>query len=1204
MMMSHTTEMKDMNRQIYQKALSDEYESLRNLMLSGQNSFCRFKIKEDKTAVVQYASNEFLHLIGFSRDEAMELCRDNPLEIVYPEDLEAINHQIREMLVNKGRINARVRLKHGCDGFVWVHVFGRLVDADNGERFLNLYFSDLSEEMKNEEPVNEMDQFPPSEEMLPYVLAAIMKATTDLSFVKDADFRYLCCSKSFARMVGLKNENEVVGKTDFDLFIKKIAEKYREDDIKLLHDKKPITDMLEEIPSEDGMIHYSNTSKYVLYNKEGKVIGLYGIGRDVTEYRSAFEQLKLLTDCMLGGLAIFEVSKNSTRCRYLSDGIYQMTGYSRENANPLLFTDITFIIHEDDRQMVKEKLEQLYVDYLPIDLTYRIRTANQSIKWVNLQGTPAERQEDKVIVNVVILDVTEKKYAEEIKRIHDEEIKAAMSQIGKLICEYDVQNHVLTVPDIYAEWYGFPVELEDMPYRIREFGCLSESSISAYIDFFESILHGEKTGSLDVHIRRKDGTWHWEHYEYMSILDNDGQSVKAILAIDDVTEQHEVKQHYEYERQLRNELFSDSLIYYELNLTTNLIEEYESRLSDVPSMFVSAPTSDEMRKEILSRIAPEYRVAVRETIFLHALRKADARGETNICLEYRRLLADQKMHWVRAKATIMNKPNTKERVAFLNITNIDLEKKSQLALDIVVDEEIESICIMNLEDRQANLIKYGDEASTYEKGKVIDYSEYVDGLIKSSIYEDDIEKFRQFTDPDQLVKSLKKDNSVILAYRTKRPDGGFFRKRVRVLYLDDTHEDIVLSYRDITNLYEEEQHQKERLQEAVDLANRANMAKSEFVSSMSHDMRTPLNAILTLSGKEMLEEATDEQKREYLEKIHASGEYLLGIINDVLDMSRIESRKVVLTHAPYSLKSFCDTINTVIGEPCKQKDIHFIFEINGYACEWALIDKVRFEQIFINLLSNAVKFTPIGGTIEFIIDTLSFENNLMKQRFTVRDNGIGMSEDFLPHAFESFSQENRKDGSGVHQGTGLGLAIVEQTVELMGGSISVDSKIGSGTTFVIELEYYSTSAPKTEQSIDGEMSSLAGRRVLLCEDNPLNTEIILTLLGKKEMVVESAENGEEGLNKFKQSKPFYYDLILMDKRMPVMDGVQATKAIRKLKRKDANKIPIIALTADAFVEDENNSLDAGMNGHLAKPIEPQTLYDTISKMISSEKGTE
>lgn len=956
-----------------------------------------------------------------------------------------------------------------------------------------------------------------------------------------------------------------------------------------------MVDMIEPIPPVDGVVRYSSTSKYLLHDRRGNTVGLYGVGRDVTEYRSAFEQLKLLTDNIPGGLATFRISQEQVSAQYLSESVYELVGYPKDAESDASALNVLTIIFDEDMPIVKEQIEKLWQYDIPIDIEFRVHTLDGGYKWLNLRCSLAQRQEDAVIINAVIFDVSEKKIADEANRIHEEEMKAAMSQMGKMICEYDPVTLELTMPEVYANWYGVPSVLKNIPYVVREFGILEEKNIPLYIEFYEAIQRGEKKGAHDIHIRRKDHSWHWEHHEFVTIFGDDGKPIKAVLSVEDTTALLETKQQYEHELQLRHELVKDSVIYYELNLSTGMIEEYLSQLSDVTSMKSSVCISERIHTDIMENIFEEDQELVKNSIFSNALLRSYGKGKMSTVIEYRRFFPDKSVHWVRANATIMKKPYSDELLAFIYIRDIDVEKKEQQALDYIMEEEIEAVCMLHILVQKLHYVKTRDES--YAVGQMLDYKEHIQNFIQTKVTEEDRESATAFFDMRNLMEVLNKEAFAIYTYRTTKTEGFVFRKRILVFYLNDAHEEIVFSNRDITRLYEEEQHQKAALREAVEVANKANHAKSIFLSRMSHDMRTPLNAILTMSGQEMLEGATAEQKDQYLEKIHTSGEYLLGIINDVLDMSRIESGKTVLEPAPYYVPGFKTMIETVIGETCRKKGIQFNYIIKGHKSDWVMLDKVRFEQIFINLLSNAVKFTHSGGTIDFMIDTLGYDGVHIDKRFIISDTGVGMSEEFLPHAFESFAQESRRDISENSQGTGLGLAIVKKTVDLMGGKISIDSKIGKGTTFTVDLSYETVDNPSELSSDEISLDKLSGRRILLCEDNEINTEIIVTLLERKGMTVTCAENGQIGLQKFEDEPIGSFDLILMDKRMPVMDGIEATKAIRALKREDVKTIPIIALTADAFVEDEQLSISVGMNGHLPKPIVPKYLYEMIASYM-------
>lgn len=426
---------------------------------------------------------------------------------------------------------------------------------------------------------------------------------------------------------------------------------------------------------------------------------------------------------------------------------------------------------------------------------------------------------------------------------------------------------------------------------------------------------------------------------------------------------------------------------------------------------------------------------------------------------------------------------------------------------------------------------------------------------------------------------------------------------MRAFYLDSTHEDIVIARRDITDLYEEELEQKRTLEKALVAATSASRAKSDFLSRMSHDLRTPMNVIMG-SASLALDSVNDPMETEKaLVNITNSSKYLLGLINDCLDIEKINSGKVELHPAPYPYLNFYNDIKAVIDPLCRQKNITLVMD-EVYSVEPAIIaDKTRMEQIFYNLLSNAVKFTPAGGTVEMLTRNISVSDGVVSFDSIVRDNGIGMSEDFQEHMFEAFAQEN-DNASPEYQGTGLGLVIVKQLVELMGAEIGVKSTKGVGTEFAIHFRFplaleclaYETEKPPVP------IERLNGKRVLLVEDHPLNRMIAKKLLEKAGIDVTEAENGREAVDRFKSVTEFFFDAILMDIRMPVMNGQEAARAIRALPRGDAVSVPIIAMTANAFDTDVEASIRAGMTAHLSKPIEPQLLYSTLAELTTGELG--
>lgn len=399
-------------------------------------------------------------------------------------------------------------------------------------------------------------------------------------------------------------------------------------------------------------------------------------------------------------------------------------------------------------------------------------------------------------------------------------------------------------------------------------------------------------------------------------------------------------------------------------------------------------------------------------------------------------------------------------------------------------------------------------------------------------------------------------------------------------------------------------HLNYTLQETAEEAEKANVAKTDFLSRMSHDIRTPLNVITGMTHL-VLQTNQEPTIAKYLENIQSAGKFLTGLVNDILDLNKVESGKMELHPVPYSIKEFENYIDAIILPQCQAKNIAFDFNSNADPELTILIDSLRFNQIFFNLLSNAVKYTQTGGHIVFSMNITPGEGNQLQMNFVVEDNGIGMSQEFQSHLYETFSQENVLRTTEI-TGTGLGLAIVKSILDLMHGTIWLKSATGEGSTFYVQINTIQVPSVPTalnEKAIVSDAISidtiLTDKRILLCEDHPMNTVIVQQLLEKKGMHVDTAANGQIGLDLFNQSPPNYYSAILMDIQMPIMDGMTATREIRKLQRSDAQSVPIIAMTANAYDIDIQNSLDAGMNAHTAKPIEPELVYETLARFISS-----
>lgn len=432
---------------------------------------------------------------------------------------------------------------------------------------------------------------------------------------------------------------------------------------------------------------------------------------------------------------------------------------------------------------------------------------------------------------------------------------------------------------------------------------------------------------------------------------------------------------------------------------------------------------------------------------------------------------------------------------------------------------------------------------------------------------------------------------------------------------DEEVSHVVFAVMDVDKQVRNEISQKEAIEQALIQAEKANKAKSSFLSNMSHDIRTPMNAIIGFTNLAQSHMDSKEQVAGYLSKIHSASGHLLSLINDILDMSRIESGKIQIEEDEMKLSDVVYEVQNMIQPMAEEAKQQFEFQTN-IVNNYVYADKLRLNQVLINLLGNAVKFTPAGGKILLDIkQEINAPDGYGVYIFKVKDTGVGIAPEFLDKVFQAFEREKTSTLSGI-QGTGLGLAITKSIVEMMGGKISVSSEVGQGTEFVVKLVFMLQDVEEDTASIQEleeqreqarleeleKMKALfAGKRILLVEDNDLNREIARMILSEEGFVIEEAEDGQIAVDKIEQSAPGYYDLVLMDIQMPVMDGYEATKTIRRLPNKLVANVPILAMTANAFEEEKKQALSCGMNGHIAKPINVPVLFETIKQILKANQ---
>ena len=511
------------------------------------------------------------------------------------------------------------------------------------------------------------------------------------------------------------------------------------------------------------------------------------------------------------------------------------------------------------------------------------------------------------------------------------------------------------------------------------------------------------------------------------------------------------------------------------------------------------------------------------------------------------------------------------------------------------------ILLVDIKKNTLEVVKSADVAGpNYRKEDLSNelQKEYIDSMIAPSFRK----SYLEFTDMDTMESRLNEHDSLSCVSQTI--EGTWIRSMIVPQKYDEKGNlsTVLLAISDVTEEKEHELEQDRILRNALSSAEHANRAKTAFLNNMSHDIRTPMNAIIGFTS--LAAEHLDDREiiRDYLEKISTSGKHLLSLINDVLDMSRIESGSVKIEKTNVHLPDVLEDLKTIILESTHAKQQKLLIKMQDVVHEDIITDKLRLTQVLLNIISNAVKFTPVGGTIHILVEEKASQKaGYAVYSFCIKDNGIGMSKEFQEHVFDSFARERTVTESGI-TGTGLGMAITKNIVDLMGGTIHLTSKQGEGSEFIVTLECEladkavqekQSSCPKAEK----RHLDYSGRKVLLVEDNELNREIATEILKSLGLKVDCAADGMEAVEIMSSEAGNQYDMIFMDIQMPKMDGYTATREIRTLKDTKKANVPIIAMTANAFDEDRKKAIKAGMNGHIAKPIDVNVILQNLDRIF-------
>ena len=1048
--------------------------------------------------------------------------------------------------------------------------------------------------MTNPQPTSPVVHLNESREFL----AQIINATSTCVFWKDTRRRFLGVNQAFLNYYGFPSANMLIGKTDEDMGWHSDPDPFKNDEEEVLRGNS--TYRVHGTCIARGVERDILATKSPIY-ENGKIVGLVGTFEDVSEeYRWQRENARFtsILENVPGGIAIFRKEGRAILCIYANRFFLNMLGFIDEYmvvGRP--YQEIARMLHPEDGPRLQRQLDLLQQQNDQSEHTYRFRkVGDPNYRWYHLVFRKVPQPHKDMLYYATFTDVdAAKKSSEELVKTQALYERVIVDS-ELLLYEYDLLTRTLRLEPTSSNLHlAAKYQLEQVILNAPEstLDKINPSSRPAYLEMYRQVNEGRSASCEVWTVATPNQEPRCDRISYTVLKNEDGLPTKAFAVVENVTTEKIKEEKYNTFINYRKGLVSNSLASYHLNLTTNWCGDGHAQVPELLTL-QEAKTSD----GFFARVRQNITRSEEQEQWVHEFNRAAlldsfTRGKTSLCFEHRYRFPSGQERWMRVYLDMAENPFTREIEAVTYSFDINDEKYQEMIINELVGTDFDFVCLLNL--TTGKVTEFGAHGENYARnGRLVeaDYTASMTAAVQALVREDNVPEALEAHSIAAIKDHLQKEEIYHLSFPTR----DHHMKGWRISYLDQEHNLVLIGRSDITETVKKEMERLKLLDQARMRAENANEAKSVFLSNISHDLRTPLNGVIGFTELAM-KEKDPAVKQDYLEKIKTSGDLLLALVNDTLDISRIESGKMTLQLEETDSREIGEHVISALHPAAELKQIKLIADFESFPKKSIWVDKLKVQKIILNLVSNAIKYTPMGGTVWVNIQDLNPPVRGCNRRILVKDTGIGMSREFLPRIFEPFAQEHRKESQNV-TGTGLGMSIVKRIVDLMGGRITVNSQLHHGTTFVVDLPVSKVSeGRRVKREQDEEQISLIGKKVLVCEDNYLNREIARNLLKSKGILVDCAEDGQLGLEAFKRSAPGEYAAILMDIRMPQMNGYEATQAIRRLDRPDAATIPILAMTADAFEEDIRQAREIGMNGYLTKPVNPARMYALLAEKI-------
>ena len=791
--------------------------------------------------------------------------------------------------------------------------------------------------------------------------------------------------------------------------------------------------------------------------------------------------------------------------------------------------------------------------------------------------------------NSTVLENNRRKLFESERQalMQQEKLAFALGRSATRVWEYDIANRRVTQDSQHPG-----AVRENVPDSVVASGRVHPDDVEAYLALYKRVRSGEPYVSAEVRLRQADGSYVWTRIEYTTFFDDAHRPLRAIGVPSNISAQKAAEKRYQDEMAFRQLAGPDTLISFRINCTTDTIEDavsYDDRLSWL--------TRFESFNEMAARVAetitgPADRARMLATLNTTAMLECFAAGQTSYQAEYRRdLSGENDLHWIACSVNLIRSPTSDDVLGFVYTRDVTRRRMLEMLSSSTVLSDYEYVACLDINTDFIYAVRVGGAA---QAKPAIEAECFTDRLLRLAAGELVISPEQMAAlSPAAIARRLQEVPSDSMFLEAPLPDGSIAHKKLHYTYLNRDEGLVLITRSDVTDVYNEEQKKNALLRRALESAERASRARGDFLAHMSHEIRTPLNGIRGML--DIIKENPDENLKLYLDKAIISAKHLTGLINDILDMSKIDSGKMELDEAWMDIEEFTAYIDAIIAPQAEEKGLTFASHFDWGSCERLYTDGSRLKQICINLLSNAVKYTPAGGRVAYSVSARRTDERMVSLTITVEDNGIGMSPGFLADAFEPFTQADR---SFAKSGTGLGLAITKRLIELMKGELSVKSMPGKGTRISFTA---AVRCGRRGEAVTGGPAAacctLSGRRALVADDHRINRLVAERQLEAAGIAVISAENGQQALELFESSPEGTYDIIFMDIMMPVMDGLTAVRKLRALPRADAKTVRIVAMTANAFTGDSRERLENGMDFHLSKPFDREQLHRILGQVF-------